>query len=240
MIKKLTKLVLPSKIAEPLRAELRKETHINRALRASSGKTYVEIGVAAGKCFRLINAPCKIAVDPAPKGDWDSLAAGESLYRMTSDEFFTGHAEEVLGHEKVDVAFIDGLHEFPQALRDAVNLEKFMSKQGIIFMHDCNPPTREHTEMRRGESTGDVWKCAYYFSNYRPDLHFFTLDCDWGLGVLTGFDSSSGDQSPDSKIIDMCNSLDYSLLEKERKSILRLRPFWYSLLYFTLVFPKSL
>lgn len=239
MIREFAKRVLPTNISETLRAELRKETHINRGLRALGGITYIEIGVAAGKCFQQIAASRKIAIDPKPKDFGDTLLPGESFFKMTSDTFFAEYADLVLQLGEIDVAFVDGLHEFPQALRDVINLEKFMSSKGIIFMHDCNPPTKEHTEIRRGESTGDVWKCAYYFSNYRPDLHFFTLDCDWGLGVLTGFESSHGRKPPDSEFIDKCNSLDYSLLEKDRKSILRLRPFWYSWLYFNMIYPMK-
>jgi hypothetical protein len=240
MIKGFAKKIIPPGIARKVRAEFMKETHINRALRALNGNTYVEIGVAKGKCFRQIGASRKIAVDPAPKGFGHELAPGESLFEMTSDAFFAECAQGILAPGEVDVAFVDGLHEFPQALRDITNLEQFMSRRGVIFMHDCNPPTRIHSEARTGDSNGDVWKCAYYLTNYRPDLRFFTLNCDWGLGVLTGFGSSPGLESPSSDIVNACNSLDYSLLEQKRKHILRLHPFWYSRLFFGFIYPQRL
>lgn len=235
MIKKIVKNILPYGIVRIIQSELRKETHINRALRALNGHTYVEIGVAKGHCFRQIAASSKIAIDPKPKDFGKELAPGESLFKMTSDAFFAECAEKILTPGKVDVAFVDGLHEFRQALRDIINLEKFMSRRGIVFVHDCNPPTREHVEVRKGSWTGDVWKVAYYLTTYRRDLRFYTLNCDWGLGVITGFGSSPGSEFPPADIVNACEQLDYSLFEHRRKHILRLRPFWYSPLFFGFV-----
>lgn len=232
MLKRILKNILPLGVVKSVQSEFRKETHINRALSSLNGGTYVEIGVAEGNCFRQVAASRKIAVDPAPKGFGHSLTPGESLFEMTSDEFFSACAERILALREVDVAFVDGLHEFPQALRDILNLEKFMSRKGIIFIHDCNPPTRQNVEKHTEYWTGDVWKCAYYITTYRPDLRFFTLNCDWGLGVLTGFGSSPTFERPSPETVNTCTLLDYSFLEHNRKRILRLRPFWYSRFFF--------
>lgn len=197
------------------------------------GHTYVEIGISHGGCLRQISAPSKIGVDPVLRDFGRSSAPGESLFEMTSDAFFADHAAEALRGKKVDVALVDGLHEFSQALRDILNLEKHMAEGGVIFIHDCNPPTREHAEEGVGPLwSGDVWKVCYYLGAYRPDLAFFTLDCDWGLGVLTGFRPGVSQQLPSFGVLEECKEMDYSLLQKRRRDMLRLRPAWYSSFFF--------
>lgn len=241
-IKKIIKQLLPYGI---VRAKQRayqnrkKETHINGALLGLNGHTYVEIGVRAGKCFSQIAAHRKIGIDPAPTNNFgDNLAPGELFFRMTSDDFFAEHAEQLFSHQRIDVALVDGLHTFSQAIQDVLNLEKYMSPNGVIFIHDCNPPTEKHAKVCDskecdGESwNGDVWKVAYYLRNHRRDLSFFTLDCDWGVGVLTGFRPSSDHQPPSSEILERCKSLDYEQLDKNRKQLLQLRPPKYSHVFF--------
>ena len=139
-----------------------KEAHINRALKHLNGHTYFEIGVRDGGCFNRIVADLKVAVDPAPIKFGSNLASGELFFKTTSDNFFAEHAGKIFNRQRVDVALIDGLHEFSQCLRDVLNLEQFMAPKGLIFIHDLNPPTRKHSEIADGgEWNGDVWKVAY-------------------------------------------------------------------------------
>jgi hypothetical protein len=241
MIQDFMKKILPDRLVNVGRRELHKETHINRALRSLEGQIYVEIGINRGNCFKQISAPRKIGIDPAPKDFGTDLAPGELFFKTTSDTFFADHSKEALGSEKVDVAFVDGLHEFPQALRDVLNLEMFMSDRGVLFIHDCIPPTRRHTEQGVGASwTGDVWKVIYYLATYRPDLSFFTLDCDWGLGVVTGFHPILVPGFPSPQEIETCQKQDYSLLENHRSRTLRLRPAWYSYYFFNFDHPRTI
>ena len=203
-------------------AECRKETHINRALRLFRQETtYIEIGVRDGACISHINAQSKAAVDPSPVDPVFIESDGTTLFQTTSDRFFESDAATWLDVRKVNVAFVDGLHEFKQALRDVLHLEPLMAEKGIIFVHDCNPITRRHEQDMNFTWNGDVWKVLYYLSKYRPDLQYFTLDCDWGLGVITHF--SRQPPSPDCERVELVKSLDYSVLEENRHAILRLR-----------------
>ena len=46
---------------------------------------------------------------------------------MTSDDFFASHdLAQVLGGRPVDLAYIDGMHQFEFALRDFMNLERYV------------------------------------------------------------------------------------------------------------------
>jgi len=219
---------IPPVIVNVAKREFHKETHINRALQAVNGRTYVEIGVRSGTCFGHITAGNKIGIDPAPMNPAHKLAKNEQFFQMTSDDFFATEADKLFSHFPIDVALVDGLHEFCQALRDVLNLERFMSKNGIIFMHDCNPRFKEHAELRDGIWNGDVWKVPYYLKTYRTDLCVYTLDCDFGLGIISGFGRLSRIPTPDSEMIRACKSLGYQILDKQRRKVLGLRPFWFS------------
>ena len=191
-IKKVVKSLLPRSVIRRYENELYKETHINRALRRVRGSTrYLEIGVRDGECIRQITAGHRIAVDPAPLNLESPNWNGVTVHCATSDDYFAEVADEELAAASVNVALADGLHEFRQTLRDILNLERFMSPFGVIFIHDCNPPTRNHAENVNGPWNGDVWKVAYYLQRYRPDLNYCTLDCDWGLGMVSGFSKSA-------------------------------------------------
>ena len=207
-----------------LQRERSKETHINRALAAVRGEVYVEIGVRDASCFRQINAPIKIGIDPAPAHPDYSLGPGERYFQMTSDAFFAEEAERALRGKRIDAALVDGLHEFGQALRDVLNLERWMAPHGIIFIHDCNPKRREHTESFAGAWNGDVWKAAYFLKSRRTDLSFFTLKHDFGVGVLSGFGArKEAPRPPDAEVLKQFKNFDYSVLERKRREILDLR-----------------
>ena len=211
------KRALPSFVIDRIDAEHRKETHMNRALgRFTGDTTYVEIGVRDGECIRQIEAARRIAIDPAPVHLDSPAWTGVEMNTVTSDEYFSKRRKETL-----HVALADGLHEFRQTLRDVLNLEKIMHPEGVIFIHDMNPLTRKNAEDTNGEWNGDVWKVAVYLNRYRTDLHYFTLDCDYGLGVVTGF--SRNPAVPKAEHFESVASLDYDALARDRRNILNLR-----------------
>ena len=231
-MKQFIKGLLPHLIIKAYETECHKETHINRALgRVGADTVYVEIGVRDGDCVHQIGAATKAAIDPAPVDPAHIRSDGTELFQMTSDEFFSREASNWLSDRRIDVALVDGLHEFEQALRDVLNLEPLMARHGVIFVHDCNPPTRRHEQDMNGPWNGDVWKVLYYLGTYRPDLKFFTLDCDWGVGVITGFGESPPNQG--SRETAAVKSLDYSVLETDRENILKLKNPLYSKYYFS-------
>jgi hypothetical protein len=158
-------------------------------------RTYVEIGVRQGHSFRLARtAAASVGIDPAP----DLKIAprpGARIFQMTSDEFFARHnlAEE-LGHDTVELAFIDGMHLFEFALRDFANLEKFSSPASTILVHDCYPVDRVTAARERTTQiwSGDVWKLIICLKKYRPDLQIGTVDVPpTGLAIIRGLDRSS-------------------------------------------------
>lgn len=213
-------------LSRPLRRRLTpsrfKETYINRALSRHPTPTYLEIGVRDGESFRLVSAVHKIGVDPVPTEAMKTLRPGEQYFPTTSDDFFRHHAPSVLEPASVHVAQIDGLHEFRQTVRDLLNLEPYMRADGVVFFDDFNPTTPE----RAGESptggawNGDVWKVAVFLALARPDLSYWTVDADEGIGLVVGF----GGTVPGGleEIVAACKRLDYAELDRNRRETLHL------------------
>ena len=108
--------------------------------------------------------------------------------------FQTGEAARALAGEPVDLAFVDGLHLFEQALRDFQNIERYAGPGTVAVFHDCLPITAATATRRRATSfwTGDVWKIAPILRRLRPDLTIFLVPTyPTGLLVVTGLDPRS-------------------------------------------------
>jgi len=158
-------------------------------------RTYVEIGIRNGQSFALAKtATASVGIDPAPDLKF-ALRPGAKVFPMTSDAFFAQHnlAHE-LGHDSVDLAFIDGMHLFEFALRDFANLEKFCGPASTILVHDAFPVDRVTATRERTTQiwSGDVWKLIPCLKKYRPDLRIGTVDVPpTGLAIIRCLDRSS-------------------------------------------------
>ena len=92
-------------------------------------RNYLEIGVRNGKCFFEIKAKNKIAVDPefviSSTKKFKRIFSNFSnlnnhWYEETSDDFFARHSD-LFTKNKIDIALVDGMHEYHYALRDVEN-----------------------------------------------------------------------------------------------------------------------
>ena len=212
---------------------------------ARNKPTYLEIGAKKGGMFLKIKARKKIAVDPVFAFDYVSKSRkishilrnfsnlNNNYFEMSSDYFFR-RCDELLQKTKIDVVFIDGLHTYQQSLRDVENCLKYLKPDGVIAVHDCNPPfaaaghpaeSYEHAQGLAlsgwtGEWCGDVWKTILFLRSTRSDLDVFVLDCDYGVALITKGDPSVPMEFDPEKIED----LTYEDLEINRKEFLDLRP----------------
>lgn len=133
------------------------------------GTSYLEIGCAGNLLFHSVAAKRKVGVDPAEGG----------THRMTSDAFFASNTE------KYDVIFVDGLHEYQQVRRDALNALACVEEGGWIAFHDLLPSTwKEHHVPRLQETwTGDCWKVAVELSQAKG-VDFRIVEVDHGVGLM--------------------------------------------------------
>ncbi|PRC41435.1 biotin carboxyl carrier protein [Mycobacterium sp. ITM-2017-0098] len=213
---------------------------VQRALDQRVNPVYLEIGVSRGQAFQKISADVKIAVDPAFKLSErtrelaDAKARATHYFETTSDAFFENEAT-FLGQHPVDVALIDGLHTYEQVVRDVEYTVGHLKDDGVIFLHDCNPPFE--LAGRRAESwddfiaqqkgplviglwNGDVWKAIVHLRSTRTDLLVGVLKCDQGVGfVRRGSPDTTLPYSPE-----QVDALTYADLKADRKRLLNLKP----------------
>jgi hypothetical protein len=204
-------------------------------------KTYLEIGVLGGGVFFDIRCSRKIAVDPEFRFNWKGRL-GETIrnprnvaaryFEVTSDEFFAKKADDLFNRNKIDIALIDGMHEFDYVLNDVNNCLRHLSNNGVLVLHDCNPLTPDAEVPFEGWKArgftgfwnGDVWKVIPYLRKYRPDLEVFVGDCDHGLGIIMKKGQSIR-LTPTSDIgREEFRDLKYEDLAANREDILNLKP----------------
>ncbi len=165
---------------------------------------YLEIGVWQGES--LARAKCRsIAVDPAFQLSFDALEGKPEchFFQTTSDAFFAEHNPRAIFGGPVDLAFLDGLHEFDALLRDFANAERFCARDSVIVLHDCLPvdpliANRAQDEHLRAEAVvpgwwaGDVWKTFVILKQARPELRIIALDAPpTGLVLISNLDPAS-------------------------------------------------
>ena len=216
-------------------------TLLQQIINREKDVSYLEIGVLAGDTFLRIKARHKWGVDPdfgispVKKARYylkNFFNIFNRYYRMESNTFFDTH-RALLSRFGLDIVFIDGLHTFAQSLTDVQSSLQYLNKNGVIMLHDCNPPSevaaiparsiREIQELNppgfTGTWNGDVWKTVAYLRATRKDLHIFVIDCDFGLGIITrGTPEHMLEYSAEE-----VENLSYRDLSHNRQSILNLK-----------------
>lgn len=161
---------------------------------------YLEIGVSNGKSLSLARYGTEtIGVDPVTASPdqqfFHSPEVTPTLFKLASNDFFRhGCMEQTWNGQPFNMAFIDGLHLFEQALMDFIHLEQRSAPDSIVFIHDCLPVSiagaaRDRTTM---VWTGDVWKVIACLKAIRPDLEIVTFPVrPSGLAMIRNLDRNS-------------------------------------------------
>jgi len=157
--------------------------------------TYLEIGVDQGQSFEIVTSETlALGIDPNPRVR-KTLQPNQRVFAETSDNFFDSHdviAE--LGGKRLEVAFIDGMHQFEFALRDFINVEKYSSPDSIILIHDVYPIDAISAARERASWfwSGDIWRLILILKKYRPDLTVNVIGTSpTGLGIVQDLDPNS-------------------------------------------------
>ena len=209
-------------------------------------KNYLEIGVENGHNFFRVKSSFKVAVDPAFAFD-TARRLGKTLvnpsnlnnhyFEKTSDDFFAQDAPSLFARRSIQLALVDGMHEYHFALRDVENILDYLTDDGVILMHDCNPQTLEAAgpieAWKSGVWNGDVWKTIVHLRSLRPDLTVFVLDCDHGLGVVT---KAKPTTKPLSFTVAEIEKLTYADFSQNRTEWLNLKPEDYACEFFQVRF----
>tara|TARA_B100000902_G_scaffold125527_1_gene125184 strand:- start:460 stop:1173 length:714 start_codon:yes stop_codon:yes gene_type:complete len=144
-------------------------TIVQDLIKRKKYEKYLEIGCFDDELFKHINCKKKVGVDPVSGG----------TVRDTSDNFFKKN------DERFDCIFIDGLHKYSQVKKDIQNSLKFLTKDGVILLHDCLPNNYYEQATPRCQWTwnGDVWK-AIIECRTKKDIDVYTCYADYGIGVI--------------------------------------------------------
>jgi hypothetical protein len=157
-------------------------------------RNYLEIGVNTGRSLQYVmsHVPC-VGIDPNPTIEY-KLSDKTKVFTMDSDNFFANeNVEELLG-DKIELAFIDGLHHYDQVLKDFINVEKHSDKDTIVLLHDIYPvvPETATREWNTFYWAGDTWKFMHVLNKYRPDLTVRTIPTfPTGLGFVHNLDATN-------------------------------------------------
>lgn len=187
---------------------------------------YVEIGVADGHSLGLTRpSTVAIGVDPSPGPEVTERAPGRRVVTTTSEAFFADHERaDVLGDAPLDLAFVDGLHLFEEALADVAALEAWAHPGTVLLLHDCHPTDAAMAARERATVAwaGDVWKVVACLRADRHDLAVTTVDVGpTGLGVITGLGAGFADLDDS---IARHRDLDYAVLAADPEGLLDLVP----------------
>jgi hypothetical protein len=89
--------------------------------------------------------------------------------------------------ERFDLVFVDPWHTYASSLRDLVFALQLVKDDGVVMVHDCNPP---HAACARPEFQPGEW-CGVTFGAFLDvvlfarRLSYFTVDADYGCGVIS-------------------------------------------------------
>lgn len=154
---------------------------------------YFEIGVFKGHSLSVIKPPTRVVgVDPELRITVPTQIESTML-PWESDTFFASTRATELLEPGFDLAFLDGLHEFPQLVRDFWHAERYSNDDSVIVLHDTVPFDDYSATPDRQTNwwTGDVWKLMPLLLATRPDLEIFVIRTPpSGLAVIRGLKSA--------------------------------------------------
>lgn len=166
------------------------KVHLMGVLSASLGlRSYLEItttttGGRYGEARQLSFEPCLRLIyrmDASPTRDdfpIDFAAAGEDIADALDQIERQGL--------RFDLILVDAHHTYECAARDLAAAWKLLNPEGVIVVHDCNPPRRDVASPTAGEGAwcGVTFKTFIDFCLGNPDLNYLTFDADFGCGVI--------------------------------------------------------
>lgn len=85
-----------------------------------------------------------------------------------------------------DVVFVDPYHGYANSYEDIVGGFNLVRPGGFMVVHDCNPPSAELAapEFKTGQWCGVTYWAYIDFVLGRSNIRYYTVDSDWGCGVI--------------------------------------------------------
>ena len=92
-----------------------------------------------------------------------------------------------------DIILVDPFHEYDTSYRDLREAFSLIDEGGMLVVHDCLPPNASFASPKfvPGDWCGVTYKAYLDFVRARNDLDYFTIDIDYGCGVIRKLDRLS-------------------------------------------------
>lgn len=139
---------------------------------------YVELGLYRCELFNHIvpHAQRLIGVDIDSKaGNWMVKSGKVKFVNSTTDNF----AVELQAHPMlIDMLFIDADHSKGAVLRDFWNFFPFVSRHGLIILHDTHPKNIDYTQPGY---CSDAYKAVEELSRHTDQFEIMTIPVHPGL-----------------------------------------------------------
>jgi hypothetical protein len=143
---------------------------------STTGLRYAEASqLGFQPCMRLVYRATEPPLDGLPV---DFTSADEDIAACLNDTRLKG--------QTFDIVFVDPHHTYECSARDIQEAFRMVSPGGAVVVHDCLPPNRAAADPRHvpGDWCGVTYKAYIDFVLGNPDLDYFTVDADYGCGVI--------------------------------------------------------
>ncbi len=94
---------------------------------------------------------------------------------------------------RYDIILVDPFHEYDTSLRDLREAFALINTGGILVVHDCLPPEAglATPKFQSGSWCGVTYKAYLDFVSARRDLEYYTVNIDYGCGIIRKLDLRS-------------------------------------------------
>ena len=88
--------------------------------------------------------------------------------------------------EPYDLVFVDPHHTYENSYEDLIGAFELVRPGGVVVVHDCNPPDSSIAlpQYQEGAWCGATYWAFIDFVLGRSDIRYYTVDCDYGCGVV--------------------------------------------------------
>lgn len=152
-------------------------------------KSYLEItttmtGGKYGEARDLSFEPCMRLVYRT--GMWPRSDGLPIDFSSRNEDITTPLAEIRARGLTFDLVFVDAHHTYECAMRDLEAAYSLLNKNGVIVIHDCNPPTREIASPKFNPKAwcGLTYKSFIDFGLGNAAIDYLTFDADYGCGIV--------------------------------------------------------
>lgn len=214
---------------------MQKQQIVNMLAARCGYKSYLEIctyttGLTYSRIDRAQFSCCKRLMYRVPEGYSDNEPIDYSTESESSEELLRGILES---GERFDIVFVDPFHTYEDSRRDIEIAIRLIIEKGAVVVHDCNPPNEKSSSGHYipGEWCGLTYAAFLDVVLNRNDIRYFTVDADYGCGIITGLDlpGITDPEQNDTGLTERWKTLEpterYGFFDRHRTELLRLVSF---------------